>query len=487
MKPSLLLLVLGLSACAGAAGPNDNSRNPTMTQPPSEQTVRQWIKQLGDPSSHVREAATRSLIQAGPHAILAVHQTANSSDPEVARRAASVAEQVERNSAAALDALGASVQRSSADGRVRVVSLEEDRNNRVTDADLVHLWSFRALENLFLRTPRVTDAGMVHVGRLAGLRRLYLGEGVTDAGLARLGGLTSLEALLLEGTRTTGSGLAALKTLRHLEEVSLSRAPLTEAGVAAGTAGLREVKSLRRLALWQSDIDDACLAHVKKLKSLTLHQLGHSPITDAGLAHLKELPNLLELALRPTAVTDAGCTHLAAMKTLSALCLSGTRVTAPGLKQLEALPGLKRVHVAGREAVTLKEALALLAQPSPPQFGVIEEFDKESGIVLYAEHYPGVIEEEAVLPGPDGKKAIKFYRQRTETVRVRYSVKEGPVIDGEGKKLSAEAAGKRIAVGMTVVLSTDGKMIHPAFLKLFNKETLILVPAVPQPGPETAR
>jgi hypothetical protein len=66
---------------------------------------------------------------------------------------------------------------------------------------------------------------------------------------------------------------------------------------------------------------------------------------------------------------------------------------------------------------------------------------------------------------------------------VEFPLKDGRVYDAEGKKLDIEAVKKRIAVGDTVLVTTSGKMVDPAYLKVVKKDTLILVQPPPPPGP----
>ena len=108
-----LIMVLVVAVCTGAGELKD--LRPAKTKPPSEQAIRNWLRQLGDKDFQVREAGTRALIEAGPHAVRAVRAETESTDLEVRRRALDIAEQIENQSAAALETLGASVQRSMPD------------------------------------------------------------------------------------------------------------------------------------------------------------------------------------------------------------------------------------------------------------------------------------------------------------------------------------------------------------------------------------
>jgi hypothetical protein len=64
---------------------------------------------------------------------------------------------------------------------------------------------------------------------------------------------------------------------------------------------------------------------------------------------------------------------------------------------------------------------------------------------------------------------------------VEFSLKEGEVFDAEGNKLTGEAAKKRLAVGDIVLVSTYGRKVDSAYLRIVKKETLILVHPPPRP------
>jgi hypothetical protein len=66
---------------------------------------------------------------------------------------------------------------------------------------------------------------------------------------------------------------------------------------------------------------------------------------------------------------------------------------------------------------------------------------------------------------------------------VDFSLKEGEILDGEGKKLDIQTAKKRIAVGDTVLVADAGRKIDPAYLRVIKKEAVILVHPAPKPGP----
>ena len=66
-----------------------------------------------------------------------------------------------------------------------------------------------------------------------------------------------------------------------------------------------------------------------------------------GLANLKDLKSLSRLFLTETKVDDSGMVQLRELKTLELLGLSGTKIGDPALVQLQELVGLKQLFCIG--------------------------------------------------------------------------------------------------------------------------------------------
>ena len=114
----------------------------------------------------------------------------------------------------------------------------------------------------------------------------------------------------------TDHDLAPLARLDCLEEVAISGAPITDAGLKH----LANLKKLRTLHLWET-----------------------TGITDAGIAHLSSLTKLQTLALYRCSITDASLVHLRTMENLEMLDLNKTGVMGPGLSHLDRMAKLKRL------------------------------------------------------------------------------------------------------------------------------------------------
>jgi hypothetical protein len=118
----------------------------------------------------------------------------------------------------------------------------------------------------------------------------------------------------------------------------------------------------------------------------------------------------------------------------------------------------------------------------PPRLATILE--KKADSVVYQDFYfaPPIPKKFGQL---DTKKPVPSHPSAGPmfAIAVEFSFKGGQVFDVAGKKLNAEAAKKRLAVGETVLVSMSSGKVDPAYLRVLKKTTLILVHPVPQPGP----
>jgi hypothetical protein len=90
-----------------------------------------------------------------------------------------------------------------------------------------------------------------------------------------------------------------------------------------------------------------------------------------------------------------------------------------------------------------------------------------------------------------GKEEIQStmeYVPTTRTMERRWSLDKATISEAGGKKLDKEALAKRLEKRTVVVLSSDGKPVAPGYLKVFQKETLVIVlaPGSEKPPPPDA-
>lgn len=150
-----------------------------------------------------------------------------------------------------------------------IVSLDLEYAH-ITDADMEGVALVTEAKFLDIIDNPVTDQGLVNVRYLRQLQELYIGgqyaRQITDDGLLRFGRLRRLRVLELRQTGVRGSGLNILSKLPALESISL----------------------------WDSDVDDSAIVHLKKLTNLKRLVVGRTQMSQQGIEELrKSLPNCL--------------------------------------------------------------------------------------------------------------------------------------------------------------------------------------------------
>ena len=136
----------------------------------------------------------------------------------------------------------------------------------------------------------------------------------------------------------TDKDLAPLARLDCLEEVAISGAPITDAGLKH----LANLKELRTLHLWETPgITDAGIAHLSTLTKLQTLALYRCSISDASLVHLRTMANLEMLDLAKTGVMGPGLSHLGRMAKLKKLFTPTNRA---GLTHIGRLHGLQELY-----------------------------------------------------------------------------------------------------------------------------------------------
>ena len=153
----------------------------------------------------------------------------------------------------------------------------------------------------------------------------------------------------------TDRDLAPLASLDCLEEVAISGAPITDAGLKY----VANLKELRTLHLWETTgITDAGIAHLSSLTKLQTLALYRCSITDASLVHLRTMENLEMLDLNKTGVMGPGLSHLDRMAKLKRLFTPTNRA---GLAHIGRLHGLQELYAYDTRMPTPSDGLTDLA------------------------------------------------------------------------------------------------------------------------------
>ena len=121
--------------------------------------------------------------------------------------------------------------------------------------------------------------------------------------------------------------------------------PLTDADLEPLSGYLETLPNLKTLSLYDMQVTDAGLEHLKGLTKLEYLTLWYTQVSDAGLVHLQGLTKLKGLNLCGTQVTDDGLEQLTGLTNLEYLSLDGTQIRDEGVKELrQALPNCEIYH-----------------------------------------------------------------------------------------------------------------------------------------------
>jgi hypothetical protein len=159
---------------------------------------------------------------------------------------------------------------------------------------------------------------------------VYLQELVLDESLLqRFSELKKLWSLYLDYSNITDSGCKYIGALPYLDELTLTKTLVTNAGIEH----LRGL-NISYLVLDETAITDHGLSHLSGMTSLDWLQLCDTKITDDGLMHLTGIPNLITLFLQNTQVSVEGLQYIRKMKSLEFVDLQGTCVTKSEIQKL---------------------------------------------------------------------------------------------------------------------------------------------------------
>lgn len=180
---------------------------------------------------------------------------------------------------------------------------------------------------------------------------------VTDEWLRQLVGQDHLRRLELSGTGITSAGLIHLKDLRSLERLNICLTAVDDRGFEH-LAGLTK---MRRMVICASKITGSGFEHLQGMKQLESINLHSAPASDTGLAAIGKITSLKRLEIVHTHVTDAGLKHLAGLANLQQLHVHGPETTENALPFIGQLKELYQLDIYDRPAsnATLAEIAKL--------------------------------------------------------------------------------------------------------------------------------
>ncbi len=142
----------------------------------------------------------------------------------------------------------------------------------------------------------ITDAGMIPLSDLHGLEELYLsGAVISDAGLNHLKGLINLKKLQVKGSFT----LEGLKQLSSISDLIYLEIP--------GSLGLGYAEfcpNLEAISDFRNNLSDSDLGYLQLLTKLKVFYCVSDKVSDSGIRHLMGIKSLRELWLYCPNVTE---------------------------------------------------------------------------------------------------------------------------------------------------------------------------------------
>jgi hypothetical protein len=309
---------------------------------PQNRDVQRWIEDLASPAIATRDAATKSLIQAGSRIAPTLRGALSSDDREVRMRAELVAIVLERKAITRFNGRDG-ISLHDRTGYARSLTI---RTSELSADDVQCLPSLFRLEYLHVYSSAVQDSWLAHIGQLSSLRNLSLKcPNVTDAGIAHLTELPALDTLVVLDGKIKGWGVGELAGNHSLRTLSLSDLPLEDQSFSRGIRKFARTR-LRSLGVIRCPISNRSLVAIANIESLTTLSVSATNLTDAGLKDLSSLPRLKRLHLSSTRISDVGVVELLSFPALTEVTLSGTDVTVKGCARLGDVKQLELLNLA---------------------------------------------------------------------------------------------------------------------------------------------
>jgi hypothetical protein len=94
---------------------------------------------------------------------------------------------------------------------------------------------------------------------------------------------------------------------------------------------------------------------------------------------------------------------------------------------------------------------------------------------------PVTIKQKVNNNGKEEEVPVTSYKSEQRTIEQKYDLKKATFSTAGGKKLDLDAVKKRLAKPQPVVVSGNGKAVDASYLKLFDKDALVIVVPMPEP------
>ena len=203
----------------------------------------------------------------------------------------------------------------------------------MTDVGLQHLREMNSIRRLQICECRFTDSAMKYSREMPALRMLNM-QCITGFSDTALKSLAHLENLSIAGASTEGSGMSHLKPLTRLHKFSLRSAKNDQVSDNALTE-LPAYPKLETLEFSWSAVSDRVVAEIPELPCLRPLDLSYTEVTYVAGAHLAQKCLVLEYVnWGGTRTTDQAIQHLLTLPMFERVRLNVTKVPENGVKEL---------------------------------------------------------------------------------------------------------------------------------------------------------
>jgi thiol-disulfide isomerase/thioredoxin/Leucine-rich repeat (LRR) protein len=223
-------------------------------------------------------------------------------------------------------------------------------NVSLTNRALKSIGAIRSMRVLQFTSPKITDEGIAELSHLSNLETLRIGGNLTPAGLNQLGGMPLLATLnyqMRSGEFAGSAELGALSKNESLRDLSVAWKPTPES-----FAALADLPRLEVIAIQGEEVTNDTLAQLPQLKSLKRLWLWQCSVNDDGFAGISKLPNLESLHIQGTLMTGRGLGQLTGLpiKTFEFHFDSQNeklRTVRPDLRALSDFRQLRELRISG--------------------------------------------------------------------------------------------------------------------------------------------
>jgi len=127
------------------------------------------------------------------------------------------------------------------------------------------------------------------------------------------------------------------------------------------------------------------------------------------------------------------------------------------------------------------EPQPVAAKPAPRIITASVDGDKLMTQAQVYEQVPVTVEKEVIRNGKKEKIQVTEYIKRAKTVKQSIDLKKATITTAGGKKLTLDDLKKPLAKPAPVVISSDGKAVDPSYLKILDKDTIVIVIGAEEP------